>query len=109
MLESLSSSLFKIWHKRQIHINTDFTVTGWMLCCFPQIHKDAKDNSDSDNRKQVSNIIKTLFYGLSEDKMAVTQDIFWNEYNEFNNKIGSFDLDEFIWKSKDIIDGNSCL
>ena len=41
--------------------------------------------------------------------MAVTQDIFWNEYTDFDNKIGSFDADEFIQKSEDIKDGNSHL
>ena len=41
--------------------------------------------------------------------MAVTQDIFWTEYTNFDNKIGSFDADEFIWKIKDIKDGNSHL
>ena len=41
--------------------------------------------------------------------MAVTQDIFGTEYTDFNRKIGSFDADEFIWKSKDIKDGNSNL
>ena len=35
--------------------------------------------------------------------MAVTQDIFCTEYTDFDNNIGSFDADEFIWKSKDII------
>ena len=54
-------------------------------------------------------MIKYLFCGLSEEKMAVTQDIFWTEYNEFGNYNGSFDGDEFIWKSKDIRDGNSHL
>ena len=39
--------------------------------------------------------------------MNVTLDIFWTEYTEFDNKIGSFDEYEFIWKSKDISDGNS--
>ena len=39
--------------------------------------------------------------------MSVTQDIFWTEYTDFDNNIGSFDADEFIWKSKDIKDGNS--
>ena len=34
--------------------------------------------------------------------MAVTQDMFWAEYTEFDNKNVSFDGDEFIWKSKDI-------
>ena len=41
--------------------------------------------------------------------MDITQDIFWTEYTEFDNKIGSFDTDEFIWKIKDIRDGNSHL
>ena len=41
--------------------------------------------------------------------MAVTQDIFWTEYTDFDNKNSSFDGDEFIRKSKDIRDGNSHL
>ena len=95
--------------KRKLHINTDFEVTGWMLCAINHIHKYTKDHSDSDNRKQVNNGIKTLFHGLSEDEMAFTQDLFWTEYTGFDNNIGSFDGDEFIRKSKDIRDGNSHL
>ena len=41
--------------------------------------------------------------------MAVSQDIFWTENTDFDNKIGTFDADEFIWKSKDIKDDNSNL
>ena len=106
MLESLSSSVCKLWQKIQLHINTDFAVTGYMICVIPHICKDAKDNYDSDHRKQVNNFIKTIFHGSSEEKNDVTQDIFCTEYTEFDNKIGSFDVDEFIWKSKDIRDGN---
>ena len=65
MLESLSLSVCKLWRKRQLHINTDFAVTGWMLFVIPHIHKYAKDHSDSDHRKQVNNVIKTLFSGAS--------------------------------------------
>ena len=39
--------------------------------------------------------------------MAVTQELFLTEYTDFYNKIGSFSGDKFIWKSKDIRDGNS--
>ena len=80
-----------------------------MLCVIPNIGKDAKDNSYSDHRKKVNNVIKTLFHGLTEDEMAVTQAIFCTEYTEFDKKNGSFDADEFIRKSKDIRDGNSNL
>ena len=78
-----------------------------MICVIPHIHKDAKDHSDSDHRKQVNNVIKTLFSGASEEEIAATLDVFRTEYTEFGNKIGSFDADEFIWKSKDIRYGNS--
>ena len=106
MLENLIFSVCKLWQNRQLHINTDFSVTGCMLCVIPHIHKDAKYHSDSHHGKQVNNVTKTLFSALSEEEMAITQDIFWIEYTDFYNKIGLFDADEFIWKSKDIKDGN---
>ena len=109
MSESLSSTVCNLWQKRQLHINTDFSVTGWMLCVIPHIRKYAKDHSDRNRRKQVNNVIKTLFSGGSEEEMAVTQDIFWTEYIYIDKKIASFDADKFIWKSKDIKDGNSNL
>ena len=80
-----------------------------MLCVIPHILKDEKDHSESDQRKQVNNVIKTLLRGASKDEMYVTQDIFWTEYIDFDNKIGTFDADGFIWKNKDIKDGESHL
>ena len=41
MSECLSLSVCKIWQKRQLHINTDFQVTEWMLCIIPLIRKYA--------------------------------------------------------------------
>ena len=61
-LESLSYSVCKLWQKRQLHINTDFEVTGWMLCVIPHIHRDEKYHSDINHRQQVNNVINTLFY-----------------------------------------------
>ena len=80
-----------------------------MLCVIPHICKDAKYNSDNDHGKKFNNVIKTLFHGLYEDVMAFNQDFFSNEYTELYNKTVSFDGDEFIRKSKDIIDGKSYL
>ena len=109
MLVSLSYLLCTSWQKRQIHINANFEVTGWMLCVIPHICKDAKDHSDSNNSKQVNNAIIPLFRGLHEDEMDFIRDIFWTEYTEFYNNNGSFDRYDFIWKIKEIIDGNSHL
>ena len=41
--------------------------------------------------------------------MAVTQDIFWTDFTDFDNKNGSFEGNVFIWKIKEIRDGNSHL
>ena len=49
---------------------------------------------------------KKLSNGLPEYEITVTQDIFWTDYTDFDNKNGSFDGDEFIRKRKDIRDGN---
>ena len=95
--------------KRKLHINTDFAVTGWMLCIITHIIKDAKYHSYSDNKKQVKNVIKTLFHRLSEEEIVVTQDIFLTGYTDFDRKNVLFDGDELIRKSKYIIDGNSHL
>ena len=80
-----------------------------MLCVIPNIRKYSKDHSYSYHRKQVNNVIKTLFFGASEEEMSVTQDIFFIEHTDFDKKIGSFDADEFIWKIKEIKYGNSHL
>ena len=90
----------------QLHINTDFSVTGCMIFVIPHIHNDVKYHSNSDHRKQVNNVIKSLFFGQSDDEIDISQDNFWTEYTDFDNKIGTFNADEFICKRKDIRDGN---
>ena len=107
MLGTLSFLVCSLWKKSQLHIITDFSVTGWMLCVILHIGKYPKDHSDSDNRKQVKSLIITFFSVLSLDKTDVSQDIFWTEYTDFYNKNGSFYGEVFIFKSKDIRDGNS--
>ena len=65
MLVIMSSLLFTLWQKIQIHTNTDFAVTRWILCVILHIHKNEKYHSYSDYRKQVNNVIQKLFCGLS--------------------------------------------
>ena len=79
MSERLSSTVCKLWQKRQLHINTDFAVTGLLLCVIPNIRIDTKDHSDRNHRKQVNNVIKRLYSGSSEEEMNVTLDMFWTE------------------------------
>ena len=65
------------------------------------------DNSDGNHRKQVNNVIETLFYGLSEDGLTVNLDLFWSDYADSDHKNSPFDGNELIWRSKDFRDGNS--
>ena len=30
--ENICFVIFKLWNKREEHINTDYAVTGWVLC-----------------------------------------------------------------------------
>ena len=102
MLEIMSYSVCNYWDKKELKINTNFSVTGCMLCVIPHIFRDASDHSDSDHMKQVNNSIKTLFHGLYEDEYHFTLDLFWTGCTDLDNKNGLLDGDEFIWKSKDI-------
>ena len=44
MLGILSSLVCSLWKRTRLNINTDFSVTGWMLCVSTHILKDAKDH-----------------------------------------------------------------
>ena len=54
--------------EKKLHINTDFSVTVWMLCVIPYICKDAKYHSYIDHRKQVNNVIKRFFMDYLKTK-----------------------------------------
>ena len=82
MSENLSSSIWNYLEKREVNINTDYAITGWMLCAVTHICNDVIDNSDSNNKKHINNVIKTLFYGWSDDELHVSH-LFESEYTEF--------------------------
>ena len=54
-------------------------------------------------------MIRTLYDGLNDKELNETHDTFGSEYTKFNHKNDAFDSNEFIWRSKDISDGNSHL
>ena len=53
-------------NERDKHINTDYVVTGWMLCVIPHIREDVFKSAQNNNYIQVNNVIKTLFAGSTE-------------------------------------------
>ena len=47
--ESISNDICffisSLWNERGKHINTDYAVTGWMLCVIPHIREDVFKNA----------------------------------------------------------------
>ena len=100
------SSLRNKWEE---HINTDYAVTGCMLCVIPHIRSDVFKNAQNKHHIQVNNFIKNAFAGSNEKQLHETLDTFWRKYRNFNHNNDPSDIHEFIWNSKDISDGNSHL
>ena len=44
--EIMSSLIWNYWEKREEYINTDDSVTGYMLCVIPHIHEDVLGNAN---------------------------------------------------------------
>ena len=94
-------------NEREKHINTDYAVTGWMLCIVHQIMEYFFKNAQNNHHIQVDNVIKSLFPVSTENQLHDTLDTFWSEYKNFNDKNDPFEINEFIWNCKDISDRNS--
>ena len=44
--EIMSSLIWNYWEKREEYINTDDSVTGYMLCVIPHIQEDVLGNAN---------------------------------------------------------------
>ena len=95
-----------MWNEREKHINTDYAVTGWVLCVIPHIGEDVFKNAQNNHHIQVNTLIKSFFAGSIEKESHETIDTLRNKYTKFSHKNYYFDSIEFIWKSKYISDGN---
>ena len=74
--ENICYVISNLWNKREEHINTDYDVTGWMLCVIPHIREDVFKNAQNKHHIQVNNVIKTLFSGSTEKELHGTLDKF---------------------------------
>ena len=80
-----------MWNRRDKHIDTDYSVTGWMLCVIPHIREDVFKNEQNKHHIQVNTVIKSLFYGSTEKELHEALDTFWKKYTKFNNNNDIFD------------------
>ena len=63
--ENICFVIFRLWNKREEHINTDYAVTSWMLCVIPHIREDVFKNAQNKHHIQVNNVIKNLLQKVS--------------------------------------------
>ena len=56
--ENIFFLISSLWNEREKHINTDYSVTGGMLCVIPHIGEDVFKNAQNKNHIQVNNVIK---------------------------------------------------
>ena len=62
--------------EREKHINTDYSLTGWMLCVMPTLREDILTNLNGNYMNQINTVIKILFAYLSEEEFHETIDNF---------------------------------
>ena len=56
-----------LWNKMVKHINTDYSVTSWMLCIISHIREDVFKNAQNIHLIQVNNVIDS-FFAVSTEK-----------------------------------------
>ena len=64
--EHICFVISSLWNEREKHINTNYAVTGWMLCVIPHIREDVVKNAQNKHHIPVNNVIKSLFDGRTE-------------------------------------------
>ena len=80
-----------LWNQIEIYINTDYAVTGWMLCVITHIREDVFKNAQNKHHIQVNTVIKSLFAGSTEKELHEALDKFWVKYTKFNHNNDPFD------------------
>ena len=64
--DNLCMVVSRLWNEIEKHINTDYTVTGWILCLIHHIREDVFKNPNGKHNIQVNIVIKTLHAGWYE-------------------------------------------
>ena len=76
--ESICFVISNLWNKREEHVNTNYAVTGWIICVIPHIREDVFKNAQNKHHIHVDNVIKTLFSGSTYKELHGALDKFWS-------------------------------
>ena len=60
-LDNICFVVSNLWNETEKHINTDYAVTGWMLCVITHIRENVFKNEQNNHHIQVNTVIKICF------------------------------------------------
>ena len=84
------------WSKRKHRLEHDYAITGWVLSLLPEIREDVAERMDGDARMAIERVVTKLHVPpkpnpkTSEEPLEIILDIFWKEFDDFQNKTGPY-------------------
>ena len=101
----LGNQVINLWKKRRGHLVHSYSIIAWMLSPIPEVMSDAANNS-IEHHLVVDELIDKLFHCENTDLIKNT---FWEEYNDFSNKVGTNYSRDYIWNNQNLSQGKSYL
>ena len=73
----MTSVIINFRDKREVNINTNYAITGCMLCVIPHSCKDYNYNSHRYHRNQVKYLYRIFFVTYQITNMGINLDTFY--------------------------------
>ncbi len=108
--EGLSDAFMKCWKKRREKLIHDYSISGWLLNPMEEVFNDARASCKGEHKFAMERLFRKLFQYDVENNESMDEmlDKFWDEYEMFTSKTGpSYGLRDHIWKSRDVMQGQS--
>jgi hypothetical protein len=97
-----------LWQKQLCHLNHAYAHAAYVLAVDERIRDHCRANIHYLHKKNCEHLLRKLFMPIDLDPndesswMATTFDEFWDEYDQFDNRLGPFgEGRSFIWESLD--------
>ncbi len=114
---TLGGLVLQKWTNRKAKLEHEYAVTAWALCLLPGVRADVVDRMDGSHRRMIELVIERLhtapsanpckkLQGLTETQII---DIFWDEFDAFQNVTGTFGKRPGQFTTLDALQGRSYL
>ena len=79
------------WEKQKLHIEHEYTITGWALCVMSDVTKDVAERMKDKHRDAIELVVCQLHLlpkpNLETSSLSVADllDTFWNKFKAYQN------------------------